>query len=49
MTGWGNNFNDDQFWKLTTFLSQIGKLPPSVNQEWKKGKSAAKYANSDCC
>jgi mono/diheme cytochrome c family protein len=27
MPGWGKNFSDDQIWKLTSFLSQIGKLP----------------------
>jgi hypothetical protein len=47
MPGGGNNFSDDQLWKLTTFLSQMGKLSPSVDQEWKKGKSAAKDASSD--
>jgi hypothetical protein len=47
MPGWGNNFSDDQLWKLTAFLSQMGKLPPSVDQEWRKSKSAAKEGNSD--
>jgi hypothetical protein len=36
-----------QLWKLTAFLSQMGKLPPSVDQEWRKSKSAAKEGNSD--
>jgi mono/diheme cytochrome c family protein len=47
MPGWGNNFSDDQLWKLTAFLSQISKLPPSVDQEWKKTKSAAKDGKCD--
>ena len=28
MPGWGKNFCDDQIWRLTSFLSQSGKLPP---------------------
>jgi hypothetical protein len=47
MPGCGNNFSDDELWKLTAFLSQMGKLPPSVEQEWKNSKSAAKSGNSD--
>jgi mono/diheme cytochrome c family protein len=47
MPGWGNVFRDDQTWKLTAFLAQMGKLPPSVDQEWKKGKNAAESGNSD--
>lgn len=47
MPGWGNIVSDDQIWKLTAFLSRMGKLPPSVDQEWKKGKNAAKSGNSD--
>jgi mono/diheme cytochrome c family protein len=41
MPAWGNRLSDDQIWKLTAFLSQMGKLPPAVDQEWKKGKNAA--------
>lgn len=47
MPGWGNVFRDDQTWKLTAFLAQMGKLPPSVDQEWKKGKNTAESGNSD--
>jgi mono/diheme cytochrome c family protein len=47
MPGWGNVFSDDQIWKLSAFLSQMGKFPPSIEQEWKKGKNAAKIGNSD--
>jgi thiosulfate dehydrogenase len=47
MPGWGNNFSDDQLWKLTAFLSQIRNLPQSVDQEWKKIKSAAKDGKCD--
>lgn len=43
MPAWGNLLSDDQIWKLTAFLSQMEKLPPSVDQEWKKGESAALF------
>jgi hypothetical protein len=36
-----------QLWKLTAFLSQMGKLLPPIDQEWKNSKSAAKSGNSD--
>jgi hypothetical protein len=39
----GFRLSDDQTWKLTAFLSQMEKLPPSVDQEWKKGESAALF------
>jgi hypothetical protein len=47
MPSWGNIVSDDEIWKLTAFLSQMGKLPPSVDQEWKKWKKAVKSGNSD--
>ncbi len=47
MPAWGNLFSDDQIWKVTAFLSQIEKLPPSLDQEWKKGESVAKSGNGN--
>jgi mono/diheme cytochrome c family protein len=47
MPAWRNLFSDDQIGKLTAFCSQMGKLPPSVDQEWKKGKSSAKSGNGN--
>lgn len=41
MPAWGSSMSDDQIWKLTAFLAQMDKLPPGVDQEWKKGASAA--------
>jgi mono/diheme cytochrome c family protein len=35
MLAWGKLLNDDQLWKVTTFLSHMDKLPPAVDQEWK--------------
>ena len=35
MPAWDKLANDDQIWKVSTFLSHMGKLPPVVDQEWK--------------
>lgn len=35
MPGWGKIMNDDQIWELVTFLAQMEKLPPPVEQKWK--------------
>jgi thiosulfate dehydrogenase len=35
MPAWGKLYNDDQLWKVTTFLSHMEKLPSAVDQEWK--------------
>jgi mono/diheme cytochrome c family protein len=45
MPAWGNRFSDDQIWGLATFLSQMDKLPASVDREWKKGAGIAKTGN----
>jgi len=36
MPAWGSVLSDQQVWTLTTFLSHMEKLPPSVQQEWQK-------------
>jgi mono/diheme cytochrome c family protein len=41
MPAWGNNLTDDEIWKLTIFLSQMTKLPPPVEQEWKSESNRA--------
>ena len=35
MPGWEGVLNQDQAWKVTTFLSHMDKLPSSVEKEWK--------------
>ena len=45
MPAWGNTLSDDQIWKLTAFLSQIEKLPASIDQEWKKVETTALNRN----
>ncbi len=36
MPAWRNTLNDGEIWKLVTFLGHMDKLPPSVEEEWKK-------------
>ena len=40
MPAWGKTLKDGEIWKLTAFLAQMDKLPPAVDQEWKKGAGA---------
>lgn len=35
MPGWEGVLNQDQIWKVTTFLSHMDKLPSSVAEAWK--------------
>lgn len=41
MPAWDKLVTDDQIWKVATFLSHMDKLPPSVDQEWKRPAQAA--------
>jgi len=36
MPAWGKTTSDDDLWKVTAFLSRIEKLPPAVQEQWKK-------------
>lgn len=36
MPSWEKLASDDQLWKVATFLSHMDKLPPTVDQEWKR-------------
>lgn len=35
MPAWGGLLSDEEIWKLTAFLKNMEKLPPSVDAEWK--------------
>ncbi|MGH9587930.1 MAG: c-type cytochrome [Acidobacteriaceae bacterium] len=35
MPAWKQILSDQQMWQVTTFLSQMGKLPPNVSDRWK--------------
>jgi hypothetical protein len=36
MPGWSKALSDQDIWKVTSFLSRIQKLPPGVQDYWKK-------------
>ncbi|MGH9352560.1 MAG: c-type cytochrome [Terriglobia bacterium] len=40
MPAWKNTLSGAEIWKLTTFLSHMDKLPPAVEEEWKKPLSS---------
>lgn len=41
MPAWGKVLSTDEMWKVTAFLSHIEKLPPSVQDYWKKSFGVA--------
>ncbi|HMJ22125.1 MAG TPA: hypothetical protein VK513_09455, partial [Terriglobales bacterium] len=36
MPAWNQALTDPEIWKVTAFLSRIEKLPPAVQDYWKK-------------
>ena len=36
MPAWGKAVSEQDMWKVTAFLSHVGKLPPAVQEYWKK-------------
>ncbi len=36
MPAWGKTLTEEQMWKVTSFLSHVQKLPPAVQDYWKK-------------
>ncbi|HZR57118.1 MAG TPA: cytochrome c [Terriglobales bacterium] len=41
MPAWGKALSEEQMWKVTAFLSRIEKLPPGVQEYWKKSFGVA--------
>jgi mono/diheme cytochrome c family protein len=41
MPAWKGSITDEEIWKITAFLSRIEKLPPAVQDQWKKSAGAA--------
>jgi len=41
MPAWKGSITDEEIWKITAFLSRIEKLPPAVQEQWKKSAGAA--------
>uniref|UniRef100_E6PXW9 Cytochrome c domain-containing protein n=1 Tax=mine drainage metagenome TaxID=410659 RepID=E6PXW9_9ZZZZ len=40
MPAWKDALSANQIWQVTTFLSHLDKLPPSVSEEWKNAAGA---------
>lgn len=40
MPAWDKSLSDPDIWKLTAFLTRIEKLPPAVQEFWKKSSGA---------
>lgn len=36
MPAWNGTLSDDEMWKVTAFLARLEKLPPNVQDYWKK-------------
>jgi mono/diheme cytochrome c family protein len=41
MPAWNKALTEEQMWKVTAFLSRIEKLPPGVQEYWKKSVGVA--------
>ena len=41
MPAWNKTLSEEQMWKVTAFLSRIQKLPPAVQDYWKKSFGVA--------
>jgi mono/diheme cytochrome c family protein len=41
MPAWGKTLSEQDMWKVTAFLSRIEKLPPGVQDYWKKSFGTA--------
>lgn len=47
MPAWDKTLSEADMWKVTAFLSRIEKLPPAVQEYWKKASGSAAPAESD--
>jgi mono/diheme cytochrome c family protein len=41
MPAWKGQISEEDIWKLTAFLSRIEKLPPAVQDQWKKSVASS--------
>jgi mono/diheme cytochrome c family protein len=46
MPAWEKNLSDNDIWKVTAFLTRIEKLPPPVQDYWKKAIGSATPGSS---
>ena len=44
MPAWNKALTDEQIWKVTAFLSHVEKLPPAVQDYWKKAYGVSQPA-----
>jgi mono/diheme cytochrome c family protein len=47
MPAWNKALSDQDIWKVTAFLSRIQKLPPGVQDYWKKAFGAGPAASGE--
>ena len=47
MPAWGKVLSAEDIWKVTAFLSRIQKLPPGVQDYWKKAFGAAPQSSTE--
>jgi mono/diheme cytochrome c family protein len=47
MPSWEKNLSENDIWKVTAFLTRIEKLPPAVQDYWKKASGTNPPAASD--
>jgi thiosulfate dehydrogenase len=45
MPSWTNILSDEDMWKVTAFLSHLEKLPPAVQEYWKKSTGTGPQAH----
>jgi mono/diheme cytochrome c family protein len=41
MPAWKDQMSENDMWKVTAFLSRLEKLPPAVQEKWKKAAGTA--------
>ncbi len=46
MPAWKSSLKELEIWQVTTFLSQMDKLPPQVAEQWKALASGAHTSTS---
>lgn len=46
MAAWDKTLSESDMWKVTAFLTRVEKLPPAVQDYWKKSSGAAPPAES---
>jgi mono/diheme cytochrome c family protein len=47
MPAWSKALSDQDMWKVTTFLSHLDKLPPAVQEYWKKAYGVAPHSGEE--